>query len=770
MIRWLLDLDRLDPSDPSVRLEWAAAVPAWGWAMIVLGAVALAWLAYRGLASPRPARALLGVSRALLVLLIAVLIAGPQLVRPNERSEPDWVILLADRSSSMTIADGPDGEPRDRALARAVDAAQPALRSIAESRRLLALGFDGGVFSIDPLADDAGAIDDLLGEPDGRRTFLGASLDLALDQAAARPVAGVVILSDGASSDEVSRRALRRLRAERIPVYALPLGAAEPAVDVGLAQVDAPRAGFVGDRVPVTVSLARSGPTAEGGGWLELIDDRTDRVLDRQRVEAEGGEPGDITLVATPAEAGEASWRVRYSPDGADLLADNNAAALTIELVDRPVRVLQLDGYPRWEFRYLKNLVLRESSIASTSLLLATGRRHIQEGDLFIERLPSSPGEWEPFDVVVLGDLRAELLSEEQLRQLHDHVADRGAGLLWIAGPGATPGSWRGTPVEPLLPITLAAGVGEWPEPVTMSRDAEADRFGLLELDDRTDGGWPERLSQPETGWSLLRWAQRFDRAQLKPTARPLAWFNASSDPDSRSPAVITMRYGAGRVIYVATDEIWRWRYARGEELTERFWIPLIRLLGREGLARAGRDAMLRVSPRTAPMGVPITLELELLDSRLVDASPSAIRVRAEDRDGPLGEAIELLSEPSDASGRRFAAIWTPPGIGSYRLVADDPLFAGVGPDAMLEVFARDDERRRPETDHALLADLAEQTGGAVLTEEELASLADRLPNRARRITGTPEIETLWDTPLTLLLIVVLLSVEWIGRRLIRLS
>ena len=87
-----------------------------------------------------------------------------------------------------------------------------------------------------------------------------------------------------------------------------------------------------------------------------------------------------------------------------------------------------------------------------------------------------------------------------------------------------------------------------------------------------------------------------------------------------------------------------------------------------------------------------------------------------------------------------------------------------------LSVYAPDDERRQPETDHAALATLTEQTGGAIVSESELSAISGRIPNRERRIAGIPEIETLWDSPLSLILIVLFLSVEWIGRRLIRLA
>ncbi|MEL6795390.1 MAG: hypothetical protein AAFO89_01055, partial [Planctomycetota bacterium] len=378
-------------------------------------------------------------------------------------------------------------------------------------------------------------------------------------------------------------------------------------------------------------------------------------------------------------------------------------------------------------------------------------------------------GEWEDFDVVVLGDLRAELLSEDQQTQLRDLVSERGAGLLWIAGPGATPQSWRGTPLEALLPVSLGEGVSAYGEPVTMAREPSAAQLGLLELADDDAGGWPERVSDPQTGWSLLRWAQKLQPEQIKPTASVLASFMPITSGAEPTPAVLTMRYGSGRVVYVATDEIWRWRYARGEALPERFWVPLVRLLGREGLTRAGRAAVLSVSPRQTETGATVTIEAELLDARLVDARPTSIGARVLDEDGQPVATLALRTSDAAGRARRFTAAWMPPGPGEYTVESDDPAIGGGTLRERLAVLASDDELQRPATDHPRLEALATETGGGVLTPGELPRLRELLPNRERRVVGTPTVDPLWDTPLAMLFVLGLLAFEWIGRRLTRL-
>lgn len=763
MTDWLLGIQQLAPGDPEVAFALARPMPAWAWAMIVLTALALGWLSYARIEGPRITRTLLASARALLLILLVLMLAGPQLERPNERVERDWLLLLADRSASMSIADAPGGQPRESQLAQALAAAQPSLASIAQNRRVLPLGFDAGVFEL--AMNDAGLIDP--GAPDGRRTLLGRSLDRALDEIAARPVSGVVLLSDGASADTPSRRALQRLRSERIPVFVLPLGSPDPVSDLAIAAVRAPSAGFINDRMPVTVEIDRLGSGQAAGAWVELIDRATGDTLDRKRAETTDRL---VTLVAQPDQAGDARWLVRLVPDEQDLLADNNASELTVTLVDRPLRVLQIDGYPRWEFRYTKNLLLREQTISSSSLLLSSRRRYIQEGDVELADLPDSPGAWEGIDVIVIGDVRADLFTTQQLEQIHDLVALRGAGILWIAGPSATPDSWRGTPLEPLLPLSLASPASAWSEPITMRREIGAQRLGLLELADEAEGGWPERLSDPGTGWALLRWAQKIDPSTVKPTAELLASAVPADSGEPPSPLVLSMRYGAGRSVYVGTDEIWRWRYARGEELPERFWIPLVRLIGREGLARSGRSALLEATPpRTEPMS-PVRISLELLDERLALQRPSSVTATIR----PVGDDAEPLTiplrpEPDTGGAPTFVSTWLPPAPGTYEVAVSDAILLGEELTKRIEVLATDDELRRPETDFAALSALAEETGGRVLSQTDLAQLEQLLPNRQRRVAGTPDIETLWDSPLALILLVLLLGTEWIGRRIIRL-
>ena len=116
------------------------------------------------------------------------------------------------------------------------------------------------------------------------------------------------------------------------------------------------------------------------------------------------------------------------------MITENNTARIRLELIDRPIRVLYVEGYPRWEYRYLKNMLMREKSILSSILLLSADRGFAQEGDVPITRLPGDAEEIEPFDVIIVGDVPSSFFSAAQLSLIRDHVGARGAGLLWVGG------------------------------------------------------------------------------------------------------------------------------------------------------------------------------------------------------------------------------------------------------------------------------------------------------------------------------------------------
>jgi len=828
----LLSLDRLSTDDPLAAFEFAHPLPAWAWALLVPTCLAFAVMTYVRLSGPRGPRLVLGVLRGVLVLFLALLLSGPRMAKQTESVERDWVLFLVDRSLSMGVADAPDasgpsgpiggsgvtGEAgpvtRDAQLKHVLESFGPDLQTLGENRNVAAFGFGNTAYDITPAFM---AMPPVLPAIGGRATRLGQAIDQTLADFAGRPVSGIVVFSDGRASESlVSAGRIGALAARSIPVFAVPLGSTVAVPDLAIERIDVPAVAFVNDLVPVSVSVSSSGGPAEasavgpGSGTIELFDEETGEVLqsralsdpDERAPNAPDAAPGTykFTFPAKSAVAGAVRWGVRLRSDVADLSLTNNLAPVRVEFASQRIRVLYIDGYPRWEYRYLKNTLMREEeTLRSSVLILSSDRRFVREGSDPIDAAPRTLADWSEFDAVILGDVRPEVFSDSQISQLRSLVAERGAGLIWLGGPAAVPLSWKGHSFADLLPfnpgMTGESGIEAgkaWLDPVVARPAPAAQRYGVLQLGDSETNTWPGWLSDGSLKWTLLRFAQRFDVSSLKPTTEVLAESMMVAGNGERagggatSPLVMTMRYGAGRVVYVATDEIWRLRYGRGEILPERFWIPLVRLAARESLGRTGKSASIELSPTTAVAGQPVRVTLKLLDQSLLDAAPDMLRVRVSRAvgDGEVaraGEApVELtLMREADgsvdafreaASVATFAATFTPSDEGRFVVDSIEAVLAGAGATASLEVVLADDELRVPQTNHPLLARLATETGGAVVMPDQIGRLTELLPNREVRILGVPEVETLWDTPLAWLIFIVLICLELVGRRLVRLA
>ena len=787
LLRTLLDLNHLSWGEQGVAFGFERPLAAWAWGLVIVGALGVSLWSYWRLSGLRVMRGVLGLLRGALLVLLVVLIAGPQLVQRSESVENDWVLVMVDRSASMTIEDGVSPttasgrESREAQLREALGSSWPMWRELSKDRVVVWLGFDRGAYDLpmggsDSGSSETGELD--LGEPDGERSRFGAALDQALARASARPLAAVVVLSDGKWNDQPTRSAVRRLQSERVPVHTVALGSRDAIADIAIQRIDAPKVAFMRDRTPVRVHLERIGgdPAQTASALVRLIDRATGITLSEERVQWGPGQTDASAALLTSSDvSGTRRWEIEVIPDGVggsggDLISGNNTQEIGIELIDRPLRVLYVDGYPRWEQRYLKNLLVREQSITSSTLILAPNRKYLQEGDIVLDVLPESPEEWAQFDAVIIGDVHPEVFTDDQLANLKEHISRRGGGLIWIGGEGATPRSWFDSPIGDLLPFrrdaTDGSAIGT---EVVMTATPVAKRLSLMQLGESSDQWWPSELADPTTGWSLLRWAQRIERDRLKPAAEVLA----QSIP-GQWPLVMTMRYGAGRSMYVATDETWRWRYGRGELLQERFWLQMIRLLGRESLSRSGKLADLEIAPRRADVDQPVRVTVTLLDQELIDEGLATIGVEmtrqvvGEEQDTAGGSTVGLVLKPTSSSFETYSAVWLPPFAGVWNAKVVDSLLSGLKLEGELVVSLADDELRHPESDHESLARLSEATGGSVIQPGNLDSLAERIPNR-RRVLLNEQSEPLWDTPFALILVILLLTVEWVGRRVIRL-
>ncbi len=249
----------------------------------------------------------------------------------------------------------------------------------------------------------------------------------------------------------------------------------------------------------------------------------------------------------------------------------------------------------------------------------------------------------------------------------------------------------------------------------------------------------------------------------MKPAARVLAEHPDRVGPDGRKLPVFSMQYyGAGRVLFHATDETWRWRYRVGDVFFARYWVQAIRYLSRAKLLGKDRSAELSAERREYRRGDTARLRARFLDERLAPAEDDGVTVVVE-REGRESQRIKLERA---ATGRGvFEAGVSGLLDGKYHAWIATPTLPGKAPSADFLVTAPPGELERLQMDSAELEQAATETHGHFYRLPDVDRLVDDLPQGRRVPIETLPPEVLWNRCWVLTVFVTLATSEWILRK-----
>lgn len=784
------------------------APEAWIVVLIVLPSCAcLAWLAYaRESVAPRSRVLLSGLRFSVLVLLVAVL-SRPVFVSRREEIRPAEVLLLVDDSASMRRVDAyAADEGARKALAelggRPVEASTRLdLAAAAVRTKLLpALAGRGYIprlfrFSerLDPLPESAlpsgpvqaSSAAGLSGR--GSATHIGSALSSALAGQRGRNVTDVVVLSDGRNNGGAPPlEAARIAAAAGIPVHTLVVGDTRPERNVLVEIAESPPSVLEGDEIEITARVSARGTQGipRARVLLEEVDPAAGpggrpRPLAEEEVDlSESGTR--VVLLAPPAVAdsrvAERRFRVSVPPVEDETLRDDNAVEVGVHIAPEKIRVLYVDSYPRYEYRYLHTLLQRSDvNLATQSFLLSATPDFPQESSRDLPSLTSVPtGRKElldNYDVVILGDVNPYAISpdpsrcEEFMASVHEFV-ERGGGLMLIAGEYDNPRSFEGTPLEELLPVVVDTAAGSGIEG-TLTRtwrprlEDPADPHEVVRLlsDERTN----RALWEDEGGLAGFYWYSPVLRA--KPGAQVLLRHPEDGNASGRYPLLVAGWFPAGRVLFVGFDESWRWQYRFGTRYHERFWRNSVRWVALSRLRSGDRRVQIDALKARYDLDERVTLEARVLDE---DYRPSEIHEQTARLTAPDGTTSEIRLERVPDRPGLYRANFELDRPGLYSAAVDVPGQSGGANVASTEfaVTLPSRENSDPSPDPQTLAAMSGLSQGRAM---DLAHVEDLLPqfpgHEERREPISSELDDAWDNWATLLLALALLSTEWILRK-----
>lgn len=420
------------------------------WLWTALLALPMVWLGWRWLRAMSPLRRLTAVVfRAALIGLIACMLAGASALRTTDRVA---VVAVIDASESVRTFAGrfgampadAQGRPLawDAAVKRWLDAAR-APRGVDDL--VGAVVFDGQ--SVALAAPMAGEFDLRFDQTGTQGTDIASALRFATALFPAGANRRLVLISDGNQTTGDALAAAAELAGDKIPVDVVPLGYTVRN-EVIVESVDAPPQAAAGSTVRVRVVLEATDPAE---GTLELLYEG--RALDINASDAGTGRPVALTpgrnveIIEVPLpDATVHRFEPVFVPatQGVDQLPTNNRAqAFTV--TPGKGRVLVVDGVSQ-----------AAPGGAGLTLLNALQEARIDARATRPEDMPQDLLALNAYDLVVLQNVPAESVERSVQAALAEYVNTLGGGLLMVGGPDSFgAGGWKGTPIEPILPVNL---------------------------------------------------------------------------------------------------------------------------------------------------------------------------------------------------------------------------------------------------------------------------------------------------------------------------
>lgn len=694
---------------------------------------------------PTRARALL-LLRGGLFALLALCLLQPSIVVKAAVPQQNFLGVLVDDSKSFQIADR-NGRPRADFVREQFGRGGPLGEAL--GRKFVLRYFR---FSSSADRTDAPAALPF----DGTATRLGVALDRAREELAGLPVAGLVVVSDGADTSTAPLdETIARLKSRSIPVYTIAVGKERFARDVQLTRVDAPRTTLAGNTLVVNVAVTDTG---YAGRSVPLTVEDSGRPIASEDVTLPpDGETATIPVRVTLHDAGVRILRFALAAQPGEEVAQNNARTASVDVRNRREKILYVEGEPRFEAKFVRQAVEGDPNLDVVLLQRTAKDKYLRLGvdrpDELASGFPKSRDDLFAYRAIVLGSIEAASFTPEQIRMLADFVDRRGGGLLALGGRRAfAEGGWAGTPLADVLPVAIDPA-DRHPEEVRELK-VSPTRDGLL---------FPLTALAATEPASLARWKQLPPLTTVNVVRRAKPGATVLLAGGDRQIVLAYQRYGRGTVAALPVQDVWQWRMnaaMRVDDTTHAtFWRQLLRWLVQDVpgqvVTTAARD---RVEP-----GEAVDLTARVADKSYVELNDARVVARVT---GPSGAVREVaLSWAGDRDGEyRGSFVAGTPGAYDVEIDADRG-GTPVGTDR-LSVTAQPsdaeyfDAAMRP----PLLRRISEETGGRYFAAAAASSLPDAIAYGGGGVTVV-EQHDLWDMPVVLLAVVGLAAGEWILRR-----
>ncbi|MEX0775959.1 MAG: VWA domain-containing protein [Phycisphaeraceae bacterium] len=570
------------------------------------------------------------------------------------------------------------------------------------------------------------------------------------------PVAGVVVFTDGAATDGDAIEVARRMGERGVPIYPVAIGLPEPD-DVSIESVIVQEVAFEGDTVPVHVQIHSRGYERRQTYLSAYLNDR--RVAHEPVLLTGAPQFKDVFFDVTGASTGSMQIKIGIEAFAGEATDRNNIVSRSLRVIDEKINVLYLEGSARWEFRYLRAILLRDPRLNVKFISTLADAELARTSRDYLERFPEDLETAFSFDLVILGDVDPAFFRGDELARLEQLVRERGGSFLMLAGRRYAPTRYADSPIQAMLPVYFEAGapwdeIGDDVHPVVTPAGRHSMVMTLADSARRNDVLWarikPLGHIPPVT--------------QAKPGAVVLAELSDIGPRGNRTPVIAWQRYGTGKSMFISTDRLWRLRFKTGDKYHWRLWSQTIQFLTLSRLLGENRRVILETDRKLYRRGERVRVLANVLDEGFSPVlSPSYHVTLAPASVQGNGKARTVALKPEPGRPGLYSGYVVPEEEGRYQVLAetDHQPFANTA-----EFHVSVLQREMKVTDMQLdeLERIATVSGGQVLSIRQLPALPALLDQRTHQVTYVRQV-SLWDKWPVLAAFVLLTGVEWYLRR-----
>jgi len=752
----------------------------WAWWPVAAAAVAVAAvvtvLANRRVWAVSGGRGILCAALKLVgFVLLGLCLLEPVWMQRKPRKGENYVAVLVDqgRSWSVRTRDGGSGGEKLRSLLDgAGNTPDNWLATLGETFGVETFGFSETLERLDGLEELP---------LDGEASALGRALRSVVQRFRARPLAAVLVFTDGNATDLVGDFVGRP---DMPPIYPVVLDGQKPAADVALGEITVEETPFEDAPVVLGVEIVAS------GGW--------DKEVTLKVTSASGGEVARETvrfasgrnhhmahLRFRPERLGTSFYKVEIDGGDGGATPENDSRHIRVNRGGRDFRVLYVAGRPNWEYKFLNRALAEDDEISLVALLRVAKREpkfewrgrggkanplfqafgdaeaaeydrpvlvrlNTTDSEELSDGFPDDAESLFAYDALILDDVEAAFFSLDQQALIREFVTKRGGGFLMLGGQESFGGGGYGdTPIADVLPV--------YPDTKKAGKTSGKHRFDLTR----------EGLLEP---WLRLRDTEKAEKQRLKKItlfrtmnrvgrAKPGATVLAVSGKET---VLAAQRFGRGRSAALTVGDYWRWAMkAPGQRpQMEKAWRQMVRWL----LASVPERVAVEIEPTPEDGSGMIRLNVTVADSDYAVTTEADVAMTVV---SPDGSETSLAPGVSGVGDSRFEVTFRAVSPGGYRVRAEVKNYDGevVGKteagwvhDPVAEEFAQ------LGTNLPLLKSLAEKTGGKVLGEDDLAGFEENFPAGGIPVFDMVGI-SLWHVPVVFLLAVFCFVLEWALRR-----